>query len=112
MLVSNRVPTVKSLNSELRELLEWYQLGIQLEVEKHKLDMIYKQYHIEGVSVMKIQMFEVWLKSDPEASWDKLVTALIEIGQDRIAQDLERIHLPSSSQQSGISYWWIHCIDQ
>ena len=103
-------PTVKDLNHALRQLVQWYELGVELDVEKPQLDMILQQYSNHGVPMMRIQMLEAWLKSEPTASWDHLVAALKRMGQVRVAIDIERKHCSLRPHQTGNSVCVCVCV--
>lgn len=66
----------------------WYILGLYLELPLHRLHFI--QVVSRGdVECCAIQMFQVWLKSSPRATWYELAKALRSVDMnaeaDRIA---------------------------
>ena len=68
---------------------DWYDLGLHLRLEVAKLKEIEVKYHVYGAVRMKTEMFDLWLKSCPNASWHKLVSALNAIGEKRVAAEVE-----------------------
>ena len=68
---------------------DWYDLGLHLCLEVAKLKEIEVKYHVYGAVRMKTEMFDLWLKSCPNASWHKLVSALNAIGEKRVAAEVE-----------------------
>ena len=72
----------------------WYELGIQLltEDQESHLDVINANY---GHDVVKscTQMFWLWLKSDPNASWHQLIVSLKSpaVQLHSVAADIERM---------------------
>ena len=73
------VPLV--LTNALRELNDWYDLGLQLDIEDYSQEQFSKEN--QTIEERKRAMLRFWLKSDGEASWEKLVSALREIQQNR-----------------------------
>ena len=73
----------------VRNVNDWHNLGLHLYLEEAKLEEIEITYHVHGVARMKTEMFKVWLKSCPDASWHKLVSALNAIDEKRVAKEVE-----------------------
>ena len=80
---------------ELRELLvavkdftEWYNLGVHLALPVYVLDTI----KAERLSVQDStrEMLKKWLDYDPEASWEKLASALEAIDKRTVAENVRR----------------------
>ena len=70
--------------------VKWYELGLELLhlANEHELKIIEKDAKDDAkMSCMK--MFEKWLDSDEEASWEKLIQALRDIELDEVASDIE-----------------------
>ena len=65
----------------LREV-DWYQLGIQLEVPIHILKRI-KRQNIRDELAMLTEMLEYWKDNKEDSSWEKIVKALQRIGGHR-----------------------------
>ena len=89
---SNR-PTLKLLNKFKDSVgAKWYDLGIELldDEDCDKLDVIQSD-HPKDVSACCTQMFSLWLKKQPSASWNQLIQALREpnIGMDELATKIE-----------------------
>ena len=70
----------------------WSNLGIQLLEEKHvhKLKVI-KENHPADIEKCCTEMFNYWLDVDTEASWDKLIDALEQIGQNALVEKLQNV---------------------
>ena len=73
----------------VRNVNDWHNLGLHLYLEEAKLEEIRITYHVYGFVSMKTEMFKVWLKSCPDASWHKLVSALNAIDEKRVAKEVE-----------------------
>ena len=67
---------------------DWHGLGMHLDLTMSQLRRIEMTYHIHGVERMKAEMFNVWLKSSPSASWSDLISALKSMNEHRVASDI------------------------
>ena len=82
---------------ELKDVIDWYTLGIQLEVPVRELKAIEAKYHGD-INRCKQETLTVWLKKkhiiNPFKEWKKMVGALRrmdEIGlADRLANAYSR----------------------
>ena len=84
---------VKNLLTACKNVSDWQQLGIQLDLTMAELENIYQTYHTRGLVILKGHMFSVWLENSPGASWTGLVKALRAIGNNRVASDIERVYI-------------------
>ena len=73
----------------VRNVSDWHSLGLHLDLTMGKLKEIDRTYRVDGENRIKAEMFDVWLKSCPDAPWHKLVSALIAIGEKRVAKEVE-----------------------
>ena len=80
---------MKLLVDAVTSVSDWHNLGLHLDIAMRKLKEIDRIYRVDGEDRIKAEMFDVWLKSCPDASWRKLVTALNEIGEKRVAKEVE-----------------------
>ena len=69
-------PELKDLMMELRTV-DWYELGIQLDVPADQLGTIDRENPTEARKMAKVLQY--WL-SNETASWEKVITALERIG--------------------------------
>ena len=81
--------TVKHLVTACKRVSDWHTLGIQLDLTTSQLKDIHVTYHAYGVDRLKTEMFDVWLKSSPNASWTDLITALRAMDEERVASHIE-----------------------
>ena len=79
--------SVVLLVDAVKKVNDWHNLGLHLYLEETKLEEIGITYN--GVGRIKAELFKVWLKSNPDASWDKLVAALNSIGEKSVAAEVE-----------------------
>ena len=75
-------PELKDLLLAVRDVVNWHDLGLHLGLPEPILASIATHHDIEGHLRM---MLSKWLQFDPEASWEKLTTALGKLGQNAIA---------------------------
>ena len=86
---------------------DWHGLGRQLGLTMSRLRGVEVTYHMHGVERMKAEMFDVWLRRFPNASWTDLITALREMGLDSVASNVRAVYSPTS----GNEYMWVrHCV--
>ena len=88
-----KLPELKDLVIVLKDLVECHALGLQLDLPESKLALIDK-HPVEGHLRM---MLSEWLQYDPEATWEKLATALNKIGKNAIAANVRREFLSASA---------------
>ena len=81
---------------------DWHALGRRLGLTMDQLRGIELTYHINGLGRLKAEVFDVWLKSSPKASWADLITALRAMGEDRVASDIAVRHTPGKE-------WCVEC---
>ena len=80
--------TVRSVLNALQDVTDWHRLGIELDIPIRFLDEV-KQYPI---CEQKSQLIIHWLQYDVEASWSKLVKALVKIDHRRVAMKIKQQH--------------------
>ena len=61
------------------ELVAWETLGAGLGIKPYKLQAIERNKRGD-IAQCKLALFDLWLRSDTNASWEKLVAALTEMG--------------------------------
>lgn len=86
------IPSVREMGSlKLTGPYQWYHLGLQLGVEGHVLDQIEENYPRDS-QMRKNKMFGAWLRRDPEASWEKLASALSCLGENTLVDFIASKH--------------------
>ena len=78
-------------NPELKDLIDlqvgdWYRLGLSLNLKSDDLDIIEDHRGDKGKQTRK--MFQLWLKAQPDASYEQLIKALRKVGCERVANSL------------------------
>ena len=92
------VVNAKNLFSELRTVTRWFQLGINLGLEKYELDNIERD-HI-GNERQMLQMLDLWLQHAPNAAWGDVVSALQQMGENKVAEGIRQKYIREASKLS------------
>ena len=87
---------MKHLVTACKSVTDWHTLGIQLDLTTTQLNSIHVTYYALGVDRLKTEMFDVWLKSSPDASWMDVITALEDMGMDRVASNVRAAYSPTA----------------
>ena len=90
---------VKNLSSELTTITNWYQLGVYLNLQTHELDKIQQDHAHQGNDRQRMEMLDLWLRHTPNATWDNVVSALQQMRENRVAENVHQKHnrRPSNS---------------
>ena len=78
---------MKHVFNAIKGVIQWYQLGVQLNVDSCRLDVI-KANHPNDVEGAKMGLITEWLNNDPDKSWDKLASALRQIGHINLSDKI------------------------
>ena len=69
--------------------ISWYTIGLMLLGDKSgQLSVIQKNYPNDAQQCC-IEMFSYWLHSEPTASWNQLIAALIQTGLRTAANNIQ-----------------------
>ena len=66
---------MRNITNELVDVLEWEPVGIALGISATKLHEI-RANRMNNGPLCKISMADTWLRSDVNATWEKLANAL------------------------------------
>ena len=77
--------TIKDLITELHDVMCWFQLGIYLDISPSELMKI-RADHREKTDDCKTEMLVTWLRQTTDASWSKVVRALVGTRMGVLAQ--------------------------
>ena len=97
------VLTVEILSSELQSVNNWYQLGINLDLETHNLDNIQQNYAPQEIDRQRLEMLDLWLRRKLNDTWEDVVSALQEMGEDGVAESIRQKYIRGISK-FGLSY--------
>ena len=99
--MSENISTVEISNAlEPLSVGETREVFFQLRVPLKTLDDIAAQYH---GNMQKAHLVQAWLDMNPNASWDKLVTALKKINKNTLAADIESKYISRAPVPSNCS---------
>lgn len=86
----NDVPTQKELNHYIIDMAPFYfDIGLELDVRYSQLKLIRDNPSLPDLKEKCRRMLEVWLENDTSATWKKLCDALLEIGQNVLADQIK-----------------------
>ena len=89
---------VKNLFTELTTITNWYQLGVYLNLQTHELDKIQLDHAHQGNDRQMLGMLSLWLRRTPNATWEDVVSALQQMGENRVAEKIRQKHLRRASK--------------
>ena len=79
--------TLVQLTKELREVSDWFSLGLHLYIPPAELYDIKHDLTLRSTQEFRTEMLSVWMKK-PGASWAQVVTALMVIGRETLAHKI------------------------
>ena len=81
--------TYKNVVKALKDLVEWKELGVQLDISAPKIEEI--DVNNRGqVADCRRDLVQFWLESDVSCSWKKLIDALENIHKPVLAKKIRR----------------------
>ena len=90
------VPKVGKLSSELKTVTNWYQLGINLGLQVYELKQIERDF--QGNERRKQEMLDLWLRRNRDAGWRDVVSALRQMGENRVAESMRQNYVGGESE--------------
>ena len=66
---------------------DWNRLGLALKLNSYELNIIEQDFRGD-TRKQSLKMFELWLKTQPDASYEQLIKALHEVGDETVASSL------------------------
>ena len=94
-------PTIKQLIDVLKEKVDWYELGIQLDITTGVLKYIKEDN--DTAKQRLIAMLEKWLSKYPEKGWSHIVDALRQMEKNDVADDVNEKYC--SAVSSSVSHY-------
>ena len=82
-------PSVRSLTSELHQIVDWQLLLLKLGMEKHEIDKIERNFP-QDVDRQKLEALALWLRETPDACWKYVIAALFDMKENTLATELTR----------------------
>ena len=94
---------IVSFLEETAEVTDWYMLGLYMGVPQKDLAQIEKQSSSQGSARCRAELFGVWMKRTPNASWELIAAALGKLGETVLAEKIRsRCVMLVSSSQAGL----------
>ena len=95
--MSQAALSLKNLTNALNKVEDWEGLGIQLDIEYHELQKIFKDR--SSTEERKRAMLQFWLKNGTKPSWETLIAALGKLNLKNIVEEIKQeCQVPSSTQ--------------
>jgi len=69
------------------QVSDWNRLGLALKLNSYDLNIIEKD-NPGDTRKQSLKMFDLWLKTQPDASYEQLIKALHEVGNETVANSL------------------------
>ena len=89
---------LKNLSSDLAAVINWFLLGINLGLPKHELSKIQQRYASQGNDQQRLEMLYLWLQRTPNATWEDVVRALQQMGENRVADNIREKYIRGRSK--------------
>ena len=80
------------LLEETDQVTDWYMLGVYLKMPRDTLTDIEKRLSTHGVKRCKTEMFDLWTRRTPGASWEQIKVALEKCGEQALAEQVYKRH--------------------
>ena len=89
---------LKNLSFELATVINWFSLGINLGLPKHELSKIQQSYAHQGNDQQRLEMLYLWLQRTPNATWEDVMRALQQMGENRVAENIREKYIRGRSK--------------
>ena len=89
--------TLPSFLEETANVSDWYMLGVYMNIPSKDLSHIEKQFSSQGSARCRAELFDVWMKRTPNASWELIAAALEKLGETVLAGKVRKLSETSSS---------------
>ena len=87
-----------NLSFELTKVTKWFDLGLNLNLEKHELDKIQLDHAHQGNERQRLEMLDKWLRCTRCATWGDVVRALEQMGENRMAENIHDKYIGEGSR--------------
>ena len=93
---------IATLCNELKNISDWFTLGLSLGVPYHLLKEVRSNYAVEGLGACRRETLVLWLQRTPNASWRDLAGALRQMGVNAVAKRIEQKYILASKLHSTV----------
>jgi len=87
---------LQKLSSELAAVTDWFSLGLNFGLQKHELTKIERDY--QGNDRRRVEMLDLWLHRTPNATWEDVVRALQQMGENTVAEIIREKYIRGRSK--------------
>ena len=108
MLSIAGTPETAILCNELTSICNWRGLGLNLGVRDYELDQIQRSHPTEGCSRWRQETFSLWLQQTPRASWENVVKALRQMGENKVAAKIEQKYISRSKFHGAVRFIYVY----
>ena len=91
------LPTIDQFTEELVKEPNWYNLGVFLGVPTYELDVIARDYHLEGTQRRLIELFKYFQSHGKVVSWNDIVDALTRMQHKDLADQLHQKYIQTTA---------------
>ncbi len=89
MLCTAGAVTLKDLVAELESVMDWFHLGVFLEVSQSDLLIIKSTHELSrNIKASKSDLFIAWMNTCAQPTWSAVVRALVGIRMEALAKKL------------------------
>ena len=81
---------ISNFLEQTAEATDWYLLGVFMKIPPKDLSLIEKQYSSGGSARCKAELFNVWMKRTPNASWELIAAALEKLGETVLVEKIRK----------------------
>lgn len=99
---------VLNLCNALKEVSDWYRMGIALGIPPYELRRIEQDY--QGSDRQKTETLDLWLRLDTNATWSNVVSALQKINEHAVAKRVHQNYIAGPASKYGFLSYSRFCI--
>ena len=93
-------PSLKALTNELKSVLDWHSLGVNLDLKRYQLSEI-ERNHRGDDKRCKTEILACWLENTTNPTWETIAEALCLMEAHAIADKIRRKHITSTTTTEG-----------
>ena len=104
MFLSPAIPatlTLKALTNELKSVLDWYSLGVNLDLKRYQLSEI-ESNHRGDDKRCRTEMLGCWLDNTTTPTWEAVAEALCLMEAHAVADKIRRKYIISTTTTEGM----------
>ena len=106
---ASATPTLKALTNELKSVSDWHSLGVNLDLKRHQLSEIGRNYHGDDKRC-KTEVLGCWLDNTTNPTWEAVAEALCLMDTHAVAHSIRRKYITSTTTTEGIVLLYSVCM--